>query len=412
MFFSPASDVPTLPVSLMSQEFQDKKGHFFEWMLEQAPICRSNLVVMKPYLVARYEDCLTVLKDPRFVRNRSTATGGRRFPLPIPVPRSVRLLTNSLITDDKPNHTRLRNLVAKAFTPTMVAKIGPRIEALTDELLKPLEKGQTLDIIEHYCLPIPVTVIREMLGITEQEMPRFTHSLRALTDGLNGFRLFWTLFVDLPRGTRFVSEIIARKRAQPEDDILTQLIQAEEQGDRLSPDELISLTYLLIIAGFETTVHLISNSLLLLMQNRESLERLLNDWSLLDNCVEEALRLVGPVQGTKPHYNLEEVSLRGVTLPRASTVIPVLGAANRDPRVFDQPHVFQMERENAGKHLGFGFGPHYCLGATLARMEARIAIKALFERFPKTELAIPESELKLQRLPLWHRYRRLPVRLQ
>ncbi|MGB0385565.1 MAG: cytochrome P450 family protein [Ardenticatenaceae bacterium] len=396
------------PVSINSSEFTANKYAYYKWMREEMPVCKGKMMpLMNAYMLSRYDDCVSFLKDPRFVRDRATATGGGGV-LPFPVPKTITLMAKSMILEDEPEHRRLRNLVHKAFVPRALAKLEGRIETLTHELLDKAEKEGTVDLMPAYSLPIPVTVISEMVGVADDEMDKFQNSLRVLTDGFSGWNLFRTFAWDLPKTVKFMRELIAKKRVNPQDDILTGLIQAEEEGDKLSEDELISMVFLLIFAGYETTVHLITNSVLTLLQHPEQLARLRAEPDLMDSAIEEILRYNGPIEGTKPAYALEDVTLHGVTIPKGSTVIPMLGAANHDPSVFENPEVFDITR-TPNKHLGFGRGIHYCLGAPLARMETKIALKNLLERNPNLSLAVPAEELKVQNIPLWHRYESLPV---
>lgn len=404
-----SAKVPFLPVKLGSRDFLEHKERYFRWMLEEAPLCRGRVSLLKPYFLSRYEDCVAMCMDTRLLRNRGTATGGWTFP--IPLPKSVRCLISSMITEDLEKHTRLRNLVAQAFTPLALKKLEQRIELLTVELIEKIPETGVVDLMTHYSLPIPVTVIQEMLGIPASSMPQFVTVINTITDGFSGWRIFKSFFFELPKAMRFMEELIELKRKNPGEDILTGLIEAEESGDKLTHEELLSMTFLLIFAGFETTVHLITNGVATLLQHPEQLQRLKEDESLIDTAVEEILRFAGPIQGTKPGYAKEKLELRGVSIPRGSMVIPILSAANRDPRVFENPDVFDISRD-PNKHLGFGYGPHYCLGASLARMETKAAILTLFQRFPNLQLGVPENELEFQELPLWQRYRALPVKLR
>jgi cytochrome P450 len=393
------------PINLGSKAFVANKYAYYKWLREEAPVCRGKIAIISTYLLSRYEDCVNMLKDQRFVRNRTTATGGGR--LPFPTPKTITLIAQNMILEDEPQHRRLRNLVHKAFTPRALARLEQRIDRLTQELLDVAEKQGDVDLIPSYALPIPVTVIREIVGVADEDMPKFRDGVKVLS-GLSGWTLFRALFWDLPRTDTFVRSLIARKRADPQDDILTGLIQAEEAGDRLSEDELVSMVFLLIFAGYETTVHLITNSVEALLRHPDQLARLRAQPELMESAVEEILRYNGPIQGTKPGYALEDVTLHGVTIPKGSAVIPLLGAANHDPAIFENPEVFEIAR-SPNRHLGFGQGIHYCLGAPLARMETRIALKNLLERTPKLRLAVKGEELKIQNVPLWHRYERLPV---
>jgi cytochrome P450 len=343
------------------------------------------------------------------VRNLTTATGGGRR-LPFPLPKTIQILGKSMIVEDEPDHRRLRNLVHQAFTPRSLERLVPRIERLSAELLVKAEPQGRVDLIPAYSLPIPVSVIAGMVGLADDEMPEFRNSLRVLTSGYSAWSLLRTFFWDMRRLLRYIRQLIANKRAHPGDDILTALIQAEDQGERLSENELISMLYLLVVAGYETTVHLITNSVVTLLTHPDQLARLRAQPELMESAIEEVLRFNGPVQGTKPAYATEDVTLHGVTIPKGAMVMPLVGAANRDPAAFENPDVFDIAR-SPNRHLGFGHGIHYCLGAPLARMETRIALSNLLTRNPNLRLAVDPSELKLQNAPLWQRYESLPVML-
>ncbi len=395
------------PLNVASKDFTANKYMYYGWLRDHAPVYKGKMMVMNVYFLSRYEDCLSVLKDPRFVRNRATATGSGGK-LPFPVPKSVALASQSMIIADEPEHRRLRNLVHKAFTPRSLARLESRIEQLTHQLLDELDTHGTVDLKQAYALPVPVTVISEMMGVSSEDMPKFIGSMRVLTTGFSGWSVVRALLWDLRKTTSFVRELIERKRQDPQDDILTALIQAEEDGEHLSEDELVSMVILLIVAGYETTVHLITNTVVALLQHPDQLARLREQPELMPSAIEEVLRFLSPVQGTKPMYPTEDIRLHGRTIPRGATVMPLLGAANRDPRTFADPDVFDIAR-TPNHHLGFGQGIHYCLGAPLARMEARIAVKNLLDRSPNLRLAVDPETLNIQRYPMWHRYDVLPV---
>lgn len=396
------------PINIMSKEFGERKYEYYDWMLHNAPVTKGKMSVVNTYLISKYDDCVSLLKDRRLVRDRSTATGrGGKFPFP--VPKSVGLIANSMITEDEPNHRRLRDLVHKAFTPKAIADMVPLIESYTHQLLDSAEAQGTVNLEEAFSLPIPVKVIATLLGIPEDDMPFFQNSMRVLSDGMTGFSLVRTFAFDIRKITAYMGDLIERKRQNPANDIMTGLIQAESDGDRLSEDELIAMSYLLIFAGYETTVHLLNNAVVTLTQHPDQLELLRSDMSLIDSAVEEILRFNGPIQGTKPNYITEDIEVRGVRIPKKSMIMPMLGAANRDPDVFDNPTQFDITR-SPNKQLGFGQGIHYCLGAPLARLEATIALRILLERNPNLQLAIPHEELTIAQMPLWHRYNEVPVR--
>lgn len=394
------------PINFSSKEFTENKYEYYKLLLEDYPVCKGKVSILKGYFISRYDDCVNFLKDPRFVRNRTTATGGGRFPFPMP--KSVSLMAQSMITEDEPEHRRLRDLVHQAFTRHSLAKLEERIEQLTNELLDQAEKQGTVDLKPAYALPIPITVIQEMVGVEEEDMPHFYESVQGVTENFSGWTVLRALFRELPNLSKFVREMIQHKRSNPQDDILTKLIQAETEGEKLSEDELVSMVLLLVAAGYETTVYLIINSVLTLLQHPDQLALLRAEPTLINSAVEEILRYRGPVHSTKPAYALEDVVLHGVKIPKGATVFPLLGAANHDPAVFANPEVFDIRR-SPNKHLGFGSGIHTCLGAPLARMETRIALTNLLRRNPNLRLAVDPSELELINIPLWHRYKSLPV---
>ncbi len=395
------------PINLTDKKMIANKQRVFQYLRDEAPVYKGKLSVFNAYFVSRYDDCTMVLKDSRFVRNRSTARGGGSK-LPFPMPKSVQRLAESMIVEDDPEHRRLRNLVHKAFTPRAIGQLGEQVDVLSHELLDNAEQQGEVDLMKSFALPIPVTIISRMVGVPKDEMGHFSGGMKALTDGLSGLNILRTLFLDMPRLTKYMEGLIERKRANPQDDILTALIQAEDDGDKLNEDELVSMVFLLIIAGYETTVHLITNAVLTLLTHPDQLALLRENPDLMDTAIEEIMRYHGPIEGTKPQYPIEDVTLHGVTIPKGAMVSPILGAANHDERVFENPEVFDITRD-PNPHLGFGRGIHYCLGAPLARLETKIALTALLERNPNLRLAVDPDELKVQRIPSWHRYESLPV---
>lgn len=394
------------PLNLSSAEFVNDKYAWYERIREERPVHQAKISVMTVYTVARYEDCTNLLKDPRVLRNRTTATGGSRFP--IPMPKSIKPLVESMIQEDDPNHRRLRELVRRGFRPQAIQQLEERIDSYSHELLDSLANARQFDLQAQYALPIPIRMISDMMGISREAMPKFQETFGVVTKGFTGWRMFRTLFLDLPGTVRFVRDLVREKHNHPGDDILTGLIEAEDQGDRLTEDELVAMVFLLIIAGFETTVHLITNGVVTLLEHPEQLARLRSDPNLIDSAVEEILRHRGPVQSTKPGYASEAITLHGVTIPKGKPIMPLFGAANHDPRAFDAPAEFDIGR-SPNRHLGFGHGVHFCLGAHLARAETRLALGNLLERFPNLHLGVEPSALELQPMPGWHRYNGLPV---
>lgn len=397
------------PVDLGGVAFARDPYAQYRWLLESAPVSRGRISLLRVTLVARYEDCRRVLTDPVFVRSRARARGRPgASPLPFPLPPSVAALARSMIYEDDPEHLRLRSLVNRAFTARAVARLSQDIERLAHGLLDRLEERGEFDLLEAYARPIPTRVIAALLGVSADRLEGLERGLRVLTKGLSGWSLLRTLLFDLRATGRFVRQLIRQKRAAPGDDVLSALIAAEEEGERLSEDELVAMVFLLIVAGFETTLHQIANGARLLIEHPDQLARLRREPALWEPAVEEMVRHRGPVHGTKPQYPRERVEIGGVAIERGTPVMPLLGAANHDPRVFAEPDRFDVGR-TPNPHLGFGFGAHYCLGRPLALLETRIALASLFERMPALRLAVPDSELRIVPVPGWYRLERLPV---
>jgi len=398
----------TRPVNFNAEAFVNNKFEWYERIREERPVHRAKISVMTVYTVARFDDCVNMLKDPRVLRNRSTATGGGRFPFPMP--KSIKAIAESMIVEDDPNHRRLRGLVRRAFRPQAIEGLERRIDDYSNELLDGIDPGRAFDLQQHYALKIPIRMISDMMGLAAEDMANFQRMFNLVSKGFSGWQMLRTLFFDLPDTVKFVREMVRKKHNNPGDDILTGLIQAEEDGDSLSEDEVVAMVFLLVIAGFETTVHLITNGVLTLLQHPDQLDRLRQQPLLINTAVEEILRHRGPIQSTKPGYASEDITLHGVTIPKGKAIMPLFGAANHDPRAFDNPLQFDIGREK-NHHLGFGHGVHFCLGAHLARAETRLGIGNLIKRFPDLHLAVDPSELKLQRMPGWHRYDKLPLLL-
>lgn len=398
------------PINLGDRHFVNNKFAYYQWLRQEAPVYKGKMSLLNAYFVSRYEDCVSLLKDPRFVRHRTTATGGKDW-ISFLLPSSLKLMMSGMIFQDEPNHRRLRALVHKAFTPRALQKMHARIEALTHLLLNEAERHGTVDLKQVYALPIPVTVISELVGVGDEDTYAFQKGMSQLMQNMSGIRIIPMALWQMPRLVKLIRRLIAEKRKAPGQDILSGLIVAEEAGDRLSDDELVSMVLLLITAGYETTVHLIGNGTAVLLAHPEQLAKLQADWGLLETAVEEIMRYSGSVHGTEFNYAAEPVTWHGVTIPKGAIAIPLLGSANRDPSVFAEPDRFDITR-SPNKHLGFGQGIHYCLGAPLARLETQIALKTLFGRYPNLRLAVPPEELIYSTTPAFHAYESLPVKLR
>ena len=396
------------PVKVNASGFQESKWELYRWMLEERPFCRVKISVMEMLYIARYEDCVELSKDPRFVRNRQNAGNKRR--LPIPVPKYLAAMFESMIYEDGDKHRRLRNLVNRGFRPHAVENLSKRIDELTHQLMDAAEPKGRMDLLSAYAQPIPSTIIGEVVGVEERDMQHFRYAVRTLTQGLSGWSIARTMLWDLRKSVRFVREVVKKKRDRPGDDIMTSLLSEDEGGDRLSDDECLAMVFLLIVAGHETTLHLINNGVLTLFQHPEQLERLRAEPALIDSAVEEMLRFCSPVHGSKPAMASEDIVWKGFEIKKGTNVIPNWASANRDPREFPEPDVFDVAR-SPNRHLAFAHGAHFCLGAQLARLETKIAIRNLLSRYPNLKLDVEPGEVGLEKMPFWHRHEGYPVLL-
>ncbi|MEV0444353.1 cytochrome P450 [Streptomyces spectabilis] len=326
------------------------------------------------YLVVGYEEARAALADPRLVKS----TAGRADAIP-----DEELIGPHLLTVDPPHHTRLRGLIAREFTARRVQALRPRVQRITDGLLdEMLAKGSRADLVEALAFPLPMTVICELLGVPDLDRERFR---RLSNEAVSPTTEQWedTVFVEL---AAYLDDLIEAKRAAPGDDLLSALIRTRaEDGDRLSHEELRGMAYLLLIAGHETTVHLITNTVHALLTRPAQLAALRADPSLLDGAIEEGLRHEGPVENSTYRFTTEPTEIGGVLIPAGAVVVVGLTAANHDPEKYGAPDDFDLRRAPQG-HVAFGHGIHFCLGAPLARVEGRIAVASLLERCPDLAL--------------------------
>jgi len=349
---------------------------------EKDPIHRMRLV--DAWVLTRYDDVQTVLQDHRRFSNQEAGAGDREY-----------TQDRSMLDLDPPDHTRLRSLVSKAFTPRSVAALGPRIERIVDGLLDEVDGQDRFDLIDSFAFPLPIIVIAEMLGVPAEDLDRFK-------DWSNDIVLSLEPILSREQRERFrrseqelyeyFEGIIALRRQEPQDDLVSALLAAEEEGDRLSHGELLATLLLLLVAGNETTRNLIGNGMLALLRNPGELQRLREQRDLLDPAIDELLRYDSPVQ-LDGRTALEDVELGSKLIRTGQQVVSVVGAANRDPAAFSDPDRLDIGRQEKS-HISFGRGIHYCLGASLATLEGRIAFEGLLERFSTVRLAAEPQQRK------------------
>ena len=398
---------------LAGARFKANPYPFYARLRVEAPVWPTTLPdKRKAWLVTRYEDVVRVLKDDAFAKDKLNAMDREQRAKTPWVPGFLKPLERNMLDLDDPDHARLRSLVGKAFTPRLIERLRGRVESLSEELLDAMERKGTrrggTELVADYALPLPATVIAELLGVPAEDHPKFHRWSNRLVSVSSGRDMLRALPAALSF-VRYLRKLVERRRADPQDDLITALIRAEEAGDKLSEDELLAMTFLLLVAGHETTVNLISSGTLALLEHPEQAEALRCDPSLVKPAVEELLRYTSPVEMATERYAREDVEIAGATIPRGELVLAVLGSANRDERHFECPDVLDLARD-PNRHLAFGRGGvHHCLGAPLARMEGQVAISAFPRRFREARLAVTPETLRwrrglflrgLQRLPL------------
>jgi cytochrome P450 len=337
------------------------------------------------WLITRYDDVEQALRDPRLVK---------QLPDLEDIPPEVMPVMGHMLNRDPPDHTRLRALVHKAFTPRLVSGLRPRIQQIADDLLDAVQPTGAMDLIDDYAFPLPMIVITELLGVPSHDRDRFRKWSNAVlsseptADQLlsEGTQAGMVAFID------YLRALMEDKRANPRDDLISKLILAEEQGDTLDEDELLSMIFLLILAGHETTVNLIGNGILALLRHPEQLRALIEDPSLIASAIEELLRYDGPVETATFRYASTDVEVGGTAIPKGDAVLVVITSANRDETHFPDADRLDVTRTD-NRHVAFGKGIHFCLGAPLARLEGQIAIGTLLRRMPALRPAMPLDQL-------------------
>jgi cytochrome P450 len=398
-------------VELDAAFFADPYGRYARLRAER-PVARARTPVGLPvWLVTRYDDVRQALNDPRLAKD---AGGFARVLSAQPVPPERRTvfaeeLTRHMLSSDPPDHTRLRKLVSRAFTVRAIAGMRPRIEELAAGLADRMAAGPPeVDLLDAFAFPLPMAVICDLLGVPDAERTSFRSWSNTLlsSDGPAADRSAAAAAM-----ARYLGALVAEKRARPADDMLSAIVAASEDADRLSPDETVAMAFLLLVAGHETTVNLIGNGVLALFRHPDRLAELRADPDLTPRAVEEFLRYDGPVDLATFRHTTEPVEIGGTTIPAGEVVLVALASADRDPDRFPVPDELDLHREPAG-HLAFGHGLHHCLGAPLARLEGDVAFRTLLARFPDLALAGDPDELTWRASLLMRGLTRLPVRLR
>ena len=380
---APASTPQASPQAggALSSAFFNNPYPFLAYMRAAGPIHKiPNAFGREVWLITRFEEGVRVLKDPRFSSQISMTAPEHLRPLP----QLRQLLKGQMISTDPPQHDRLRGLVAKAFTPRFIEGLRPRVQELADELIEKTLAAGKMDFIADFAFPLPIIVIAEMLGVPSDHRDQLRVWSSAIFDAISGDKSDATA-ARLEEFSEYIKGLIAIKRAQPDEALISQLAQVEEGGSRLDEQELLAMVVLLIFAGHETTVSLLGNGLLALFQHPEQLALLQREPERIPAAIEELLRYCGPVLSPGPRFATTEVELGGQVIRPGEPVMVVLASANRDLAQFSDPEELNVARE-LNRHLAFGHGIHYCLGAPLARLEAQVAFTTLFRRLPNLRL--------------------------
>lgn len=372
-------------VDFMDHSFIQQPFPVYEKLRAEEPVHRLLLPSgHTAWMVTRYEDAVNILQDGRFVTG---VLDNRKDDTEETIPPHQAIISRNLISVGPEDHRRLRRLIQKAFTPRMIERLRGRIVEISDELLDKIQAGNTreFDLIEDYAFPLPIIVICEMLGVPLKDQDKFRAWSNTIMESVSNPQMnqesdeVMRAFVD------YLQELITERRNHMQQDLISDLISIEEEGDKLTEQELYALVFVLIIAGHETTVNLIGNGMLALLEHPQQKQLLMQQPDLIKAAVEEVLRFNGPAEISNVRWAAENVDFQGIHIRQGDMMLVALSSANRDSNQYENPDTFDITRK-VNDHIAFGKGIHYCLGAPLARLEGEIAINALLHRLPEIRL--------------------------
>jgi cytochrome P450 len=387
------TNIPLTAVDITSPQFKANPFPFYAKLRAEAPVFPVMLPrKRRAWLVTRYDDVVSVLKDDRFAKNRHNAMSAEQLKKAPGVPSIFKALDRNLLSLDNPDHARLRVLIYKAFMRHPIEGMRDRIQGLANELLDNVAPQGQMDLIAEFALPLTLTAIGQIVGVPTKDNPKFHRWTKGVISAGSNPNL-WVLLPALWGLTQYFKKLIAARRVEPQDDLTTALVKAQENDDRLTDDEILATLFLLLSAGHETTVNLIASGTLALLEQPDRFVQLQHTPTLIEPAIEELLRFVCPAETATERYAREDIAIAGITIPKGELVLAVIGSANRDARYFDNPDRLDFTREN-NKHLAFGHGAHYCLGAPLSRLEGQVAISTLVRRMPNLRLRSAPEQLQ------------------
>jgi cytochrome P450 len=383
---------PTI-IDITDPTFKANPFLFYARLRAETPVFPVTLKRYgRAWLITSYDDVLAVLKDERFAKDPQNAMTSEQFKKAPRMPAIFKPLSRGLLSLDDPDHARLRVLVHKAFTPRRIEQMREQVQVVADELLDKATPRGHMDLIADYALPLPLTMIGRILGIPASDNQKFHHWTRTFLSAPSN-RNPLVMVPSMMSFMRYLRKQIKERQTRPQNDLITALVQAREGNDMFNEDEVVSMIFLLLSAGHETTVNLIGSGMLALMEHPEQMQKLRNEPELSKTAIEELVRFVCPAETATERYARENITIAGTTIPRGELVLAVVGSANRDANYFDNPDTIDITRTN-NRHLSFGQGIHYCLGAPLARLEGQIAINTLLQRLPNIHLTSKPDELR------------------
>lgn len=395
-------------LDLSSPEFKKNAHEIYKQLRENDPLHEIKMPDgQRAWLTTRYDDAVQTLKDnERFTKNlRSLSPEEYAAIMP---EKEMDLISRQMLSTDPPDHTRLRSIVSKAFSPQMIEEMNDEIQRITDDLIDKIQEKGSLEVIEDFAFPLPIIVISQMMGIPEDDHYLFKKWSNDFIESANNREKMKDAFPSIQAFRSYIEELIAERRKNPGSDLISMLIHAHDSGDKLTAEELSSTIWLLIVAGHETTVNLIGNGLLALLENPDQLRLWQSDQSLTPSSIEELLRYYSPVEIATARWASRDFTWQGKNVSKGDLIFVGLAAANRDPEQFEDPDRLDITRMK-NKHIAFGNGIHFCLGAPLARLEGKIALSTLIRRLPNLRIDTASEEFKWRSGILMRGLERFPV---